>query len=197
MKISIYSLLIGLFMLPVILAQAQQISGNVSDDKGPLVGVSVYEKNLTTNGTSTDNNGHFALTLKQEKVLVFKLVGYLTKEVSIAPNQKTINVTMAEDTKGLEEIVVLGYGTQKKLTNTGSVSSITSKDLKQNPTTNLQNSLQGRLPGFFAVQRSGQPGLDASQFFIRGVSGERSRECGGGSAGRRRGRLCRVEALPE
>ncbi|WP_199140539.1 SusC/RagA family TonB-linked outer membrane protein [Pedobacter sp. ASV12] len=157
-------------MLPVILAQAQQISGNVSDDKGPLVGVSVYEKNLSTNGTSTDNNGHFILTLKQEKVLVFKLVGYLTKEVSITPNQKTINITMAEDTKGLEEIVVLGYGTQKKLTNTGSVSSITNKDLKQNPTTNLQNSLQGRLPGFFAVQRSGQPGLDASQFFIRGVS---------------------------
>ncbi|WP_169304351.1 SusC/RagA family TonB-linked outer membrane protein [Pedobacter frigoris] len=154
----------------VVQAQTRTVTGTVSDAKGPLPGASIYEKGLLQNGGTTDDKGQFSITLRRGNVLVVKLIGYLTKEVTVAPNAKTVFVNLAEDTKGLEEIIVVGYGTQKKLTNTGSVSTITNKELKQNPSTSVQNSLVGRLPGFFAVQRSGQPGLDASQFFIRGVS---------------------------
>lgn len=151
-------------------AQGRSVTITVSDANGPLPGASLYEKGLLQNGGGTDNNGQFTLTLRKSNVLIVKMVGYLSKEVTVAPNARSLSVQLAEDTKGLEEVIVVGYGTQKKLTNTGSVSSITSKELKQNPTTSVQNSLVGRLPGFFSVQRSGQPGLDASQFFIRGVS---------------------------
>ncbi len=152
------------------IAQTRTISGTISDKIGPLPGVTIYEKGLLQNGASTDDKGQFTLNLRNGNILVVKMLGFLTKEYTVAPNAKNVSIVLEEDTKGLEEIVVVGYGTQKKLTNTGSVSTITSKELKQNPTTSVQNSLVGRLPGFFAVQRSGQPGLDAAQFFIRGVS---------------------------
>lgn len=150
--------------------QVHPVAGTVSDAKGPLPGASLYEKGLMQNGGVTDEKGHFSITLKKGNILVVKMIGYLSKEVNVAPGTRNVSVVLSEDTKGLEEVIVVGYGTQKKLTNTGAVSSITNKELKQNPTTSVQNSLVGRLPGFFAVQRSGQPGLDAAQFFIRGVS---------------------------
>lgn len=153
-------------------AQAQQtVSGKVSDNGGPIPGVNVYEKDATSNGTATDDRGEFSLKLKGKlKVLVFKSVGFLTREVSVG-SSSNLKVVLQEDTKGLEEVVVLGYGEKtSKLTNTGATSSITGKEIRQSPTSSLQNSLAGRLPGFFSQQRSGQPGKDGAQFQIRGVS---------------------------
>jgi len=151
-------------------AQQQTVTGTVKDNVETLVGVSVYEKDLNTNGVVTDQDGKFQLTLKgSSKTLVFKYVGYLAKEVVIG-NQTNITVTLEVDSKGLEEIVVVGYGTQKKITNTGSTSSISGADIRQTPSASLQNTLIGRVPGITTQQRSGQPGSDGATLLIRGLS---------------------------
>ncbi|TKC09387.1 SusC/RagA family TonB-linked outer membrane protein [Pedobacter frigoris] len=147
------------------------ITGTVSDNAGPIPGVSIFEKDQNTNGTNSDNRGNFKLTLNSSsEILVFKLVGYLTQEISLKGKTK-INVVLEDDVKGLEEVVVLGFGQKaSKLTNTGATSSITGTEIRQSPSASLQNSLAGRLPGFFSQQRSGQPGRDGAAFQIRGVS---------------------------
>ncbi len=149
----------------------QRITGTVTDAHGPIPGAGIFEKDFTTNGTSTDENGKFSLTLKgSAKIIVVKSIGFLTKELKITSNE-SIQIVLQEDAKGLEEIVVLGFGEKvKKLTNTGATSSITGLEIRQSPTSSIQNSLAGRLPGFFSQQRSGQPGRDGANFQIRGVS---------------------------
>ncbi|MEJ7693135.1 SusC/RagA family TonB-linked outer membrane protein, partial [Daejeonella sp.] len=151
-------------------AQTSVIRGTVRDAVGPLPAASVYEKGLLSNGVTTDGNGAFQLTLRgNSNTLVVQFVGYLSEEVNIA-GKTTVAITLSPDTKGLEEVVVVGFGTQKKITNTGAVSSISGQSIRGIPTASVQNTLAGRLPGFFSQQRSGRPGQDAADFFIRGVS---------------------------
>ena len=115
--------------------------------------------------------GNFEIVATYSKAtLVFSYVGYQPKEVSLK-GERIVNVKMVEDAKALEEVVVVGYTTQRKATITGSVATITTKDLKQSPTANLTNALAGRMPGLMANQFSGgEPGVDGADLRIRGAS---------------------------
>ncbi|MGV3505275.1 MAG: SusC/RagA family TonB-linked outer membrane protein [Adhaeribacter sp.] len=150
------------------LAQAGAVKGKVSSETGEgLPGVTVLVKG-TTNGTATDAEGNYSLTVPGGTgTLVISFIGYLTQEVAIN-NRSTINITLAPDAKSLEEVVVVGYGVQKKETVTGSVAAVKGAELVKSPTVNLSNSMAGRLPGVVAVNRSGEPGYDGSGIRIRG-----------------------------
>lgn len=165
------TLLVGLAVAAgPVFAQTRTVQGVVSDGKESLPGVNVYEKSVTTNGTTTDANGRYRLTLKgKDGVLIFRYVGFKLNEAQTS-GRNTINVTMDSDEQGLNEVVVVGYGQQKKVTLTGAVSSVSGREIRENPTASLQNALVGRLPGFFSQQQSGRPGADGALFYIRGVS---------------------------
>ena len=162
-------LLVGLFSSFGAYAQSK-ISGRVVDDQiQALPGVSVVVKNTTT-GSVTDTEGRYSVnTTASATALVFSYIGFTTQEVPIG-GKSTINVTLATDTKSLNEVVVVGYGTQRKETITGSVVAVKGADLVKSPTTNLSNSIAGRLPGVTAVNRSGEPGYDGSAIRIRGTN---------------------------
>lgn len=147
---------------------AVTVSGKVADDSGePLPGVNVLEKG-TTNGTTTDVEGKFTLNVRDEKsVLVFSFIGYTTQEIVVG-EQTMINVALVSDVQTLNEIIVVGYGEQKKETITGSVVNISGKEIVKSPSPNVTNSLAGRLPGLSVNQRSGQPGSDDPNILIRG-----------------------------
>ncbi len=148
-----------------------QITGKVTDETGSgLPGVSVSLKG-TQQGTTTDANGTYALTTADASIvngtLVFSFIGYISQEVPIG-GQTSISLSLKASEQSLNEVVVVGYGTQKKATVTGAVSSIQTRDVKQSPAANLAVTLAGRLPGLTAIQRSGEPGRDVTQLFIRG-----------------------------
>ena len=145
------------------------IVGKVTDEKGePLVGATIKVKGSTT-GTAADVNGQFSLkNISDEAVLVISFTGFKTEEVAVK-GRKNLSVVLAEDATGLNEVVILGFGqTQKKIAQTGSTASISNKELMQSPVSNITNALAGRLPGLIAVQRSGEPGRDKSDLYIRG-----------------------------
>jgi TonB-linked SusC/RagA family outer membrane protein len=151
--------------------RAQTIKGTVKDASGPLAGVSVIESGLKSNGTATDKNGNFTITLKgNSHTLIVSSVAYATQEVKIGATQRSVSVILQPNEQGLDQVVVVGYGTKKRVTNTGAVSTISGDSIRRNPTPAVQNTLQGKVPGVFSVQRGGQPGKDASDFFIRGIS---------------------------
>ena len=158
-------------MLPVaIYAQSVTITGKVRDISGVLPGVSVVEKGLPTNGVTTDVNGRFTLTLKgQSNTVLIRFIGYVSQELKVG-DKKTLDIIMQTSTNSLDEVAVVAYGTRKRITSTGAVSSISASDIRTVPTANVQNALTGKVPGFFSQQGSGQPGKDASDFYIRGVS---------------------------
>ncbi|RVU00980.1 TonB-dependent receptor [Mucilaginibacter limnophilus] len=163
---------IVIFFIPIV-AYSQQaaVTGVVKDASGSLPGVTVIEKGLPTNGVSTDAEGKFKIILKgNSNVLVFRAVGYVTREIKVANTTSSIEVKLQTSAQGLDEVVVVGYGTRTRITNTGAVSTISADKIRNIPTSSVQNTLAGRVPGFFSQQRSGQPGKDASDFFIRGVS---------------------------
>ncbi len=145
------------------------ISGSVTDDKGgELPGVSISVKG-TTRGTLTSDKGTFSLSVPPgEVVLVFSFVGYLTQEIPLQ-NRTNLDVILEVDTKTLGEVVVVGFGTQKKTDMVGSVVSITPSDLKV-PSSNLTTALAGRAAGVIAYQTSGEPGRDNANFFVRGIT---------------------------
>lgn len=149
---------------------AWTISGTVTDGSLPLDNVSVYEKDITSNGAVTNEKGYFKLTLRgQSHVIVVSRVGYIKLEMKVS-SRDPLSIKLQSDVKGLEDVVVLGYGQTKKVTLTGAVSSISGQEIRQSPSASLQNTLVGRLPGLFSEQRSGQPGSDAAAIQIRGVS---------------------------
>ncbi|MES2276424.1 MAG: TonB-dependent receptor [Bacteroidota bacterium] len=151
-------------------AQSRVITGIVQDKDGPLPGATILEKGVPANGVSTSVEGKFSITLRgNSNTLTVRGVGYVSKEVNVA-GKPTIAITLVADAKGLEEVVVVAYGTQKKINVTGAVSSVTRTEIQQTPSASIQNALTGKLPGFFSQQRSGRPGADAADFFIRGVS---------------------------
>ncbi|WP_245723768.1 SusC/RagA family TonB-linked outer membrane protein [Pedobacter steynii] len=146
------------------------ITGKVTDvNGGPLPGVSVTLKG-NTNGGVTDGEGKYAIKLTSGGgTLVFSFVGYIKQEIAIA-GRKIINVELKEDDNSLEEVgIVVAYGKQKKESMVSSITTINPKELK-GPTSNLTTMLAGRLSGVVAYQRSGEPGRDNAQFFIRGVT---------------------------
>ena len=159
---------------PVVAAIEQEgfkVKGQVLDNFGePLPGVNVMVKGTMT-GIITDVNGNYEIVAPYSKAsLVFSYVGYQPQEISLS-GKHTLNVTLVEDTKALEEVVVVGYVTQKKATITGSVATITTKDLKQSPTANLNNALAGRMPGLMVNQfNGGEPGVDKADIRIRGMA---------------------------
>jgi len=146
------------------------ISGNVTNGEGiTMPGVTILQKG-TTNGTVTDVDGNYSFTVSENAVtLVFSFVGMETKEITIG-NQSKINVSLDGDTADLEEVVVVGYGEQRKATLTGAIASTDEKMLKKAPVTSLSNSLAGLLPGLTTLNRSGEPGQNNAQIFIRGRS---------------------------
>ncbi|HEY1199903.1 MAG TPA: carboxypeptidase-like regulatory domain-containing protein, partial [Niastella sp.] len=147
----------------------QEIKGQVTDDKGsPLPGVSVVVKGTAT-GTNTDMNGNFTLNVPEgSSVLIVSSVGFTTQEVNVA-GKTTITIAMVAGSTGqLGEIVVVGYGTQKKVTVTGAVAQVKGTELAKSPSVNLSNALAGRLPGVTTIQSSGEPGYDGSTIRIRG-----------------------------
>jgi len=146
------------------------VSGRVVDDaNSPIPGVNVLVKG-TTNGTTTDTDGRFRLDVEdQTSVLVFSFIGYTTQEIQVG-TQTTIDVSLVTDIQSLQEVVVVGYGEQKKVTVTGAVVAVNGADLVKSPAIDLSNSFAGRLAGVVAVQTSGEPGYDASTIRIRGVN---------------------------
>ncbi|HVW59363.1 MAG TPA: SusC/RagA family TonB-linked outer membrane protein, partial [Puia sp.] len=150
--------------------QAVRITGKVTSVMGePLKGVSVQEKG-TNNGTTTGDDGSFTLQVTSPNAtLVFSYIGYGTKELAL--KGKTIgNIELQAVDNSLKDVVVVGYGTQKKVTLTGAVAQVKGSELEKTPTVNLSNSLVGRLPGVYAVQSSGEPGYDGSTIRIRGTN---------------------------
>src|SRR5688572_17464265 len=152
-------------------AQTNQVTGVVTDSTGaPIVSATVIEKGRASNGTSTDASGRFTLNLKgNSNVLLFSYIGYEDAEIRV-DLKNTMRVILNTTVGSLKDVVVVGYGRQKKITTTGSISTVAGAELRQNPTASLQNTLAGRLPGFFSQQTSGRPGADGATFYIRGVS---------------------------
>jgi len=145
-----------------------QVTGKVVDHDGhPLVGVSVKIKE-TNQGTVTDQQGDYTLVLpRADAVLVFSYVGYETKELAATGN--TLQVTLESVAQNLEDVVVVGYGVQKKINVTGSVASVNMADMRTS-VPNLSNALAGKVAGIMSVQSSGEPGYDQATFTIRGIS---------------------------
>lgn len=163
------TLTLSLFALCTTLVFAQQktIKGIVVDATGePLIGVNISVKG-TTIGIITDIDGKYTLEVPTNATLVFSYIGYRTQEHSVG-NQTTINITLQEDTQNIDEVVVVGYGVQKKETVTGSVSTLKGDDLVKSPVANLSNAIAGKMSGVVTYQRSGEPGYDGATIRIRG-----------------------------
>lgn len=144
--------------------QTQKVSGSVSDDFGPLVGVSIHVKG-TTNGTVTDMDGNFSLEAKPGDILVISYVGYLTIEHKVTAGP--VNLSMKEDTQKLDEVIVLGYGTTTKRSMIAAVSTVNAEEMAALPVTNITQGLAGRSPGLI-VQGSGGGINKTSTVSIRG-----------------------------
>lgn len=149
--------------------QGKRITGTVKDPNGePVIGANVMEKG-TTNGTITDVEGRISLNVASlDATLIITYIGYASTEIS-SKNESVINVTLKEDSKALEEVVVVGYGTQKKATLTGAVSNIGGEELVKTRNENVKNMLSGKIPGVRVVQKSGEPGSYNSDLQIRGM----------------------------
>lgn len=160
---------------PVVSGQPQQdraiiINGTVRDaQQTPLAGVNVVVKG-TTIGTTTDIDGNYFLEVPdRSSVLVFSYIGFETQEVTVG-EQININVNLKDEEHSIDEVVVVGYGSQKRVSVVGSITSIEPERLQQGTTRAISNNLAGQLAGIIAVQRDGAPGSDGSNFWIRGIS---------------------------
>jgi TonB-linked SusC/RagA family outer membrane protein len=165
------SSLIFLLVCAGMLSAQTTLKGRVTDNAGnPLPGVSVVVQG-TTAGTYTENDGTFSLTVssanRKNAVLEFVYLGFKTERVPVS-EKTTINVILSEDAAKLDEVVVVGYGTQKRASVTGSVSQISGKELLKAPVGNVTNLLGGRITGVTTLQQSGQPGADAASIIVRG-----------------------------
>lgn len=160
MKGKLFSCLVLMFLSISIMAQKVPVSGTVSDQTGPVIGASVIEKG-TTNGTMTDNDGHFTLTVSKGAVIEISSIGYKTQEITVGA-QTNFTVTLSEDNEFLDEVVVVGYGSMKKSDLAGASVSMKESDLKGSIISSLDQSLQGRAAGVTAVTTSGAPGSSSS-----------------------------------
>ncbi len=149
--------------------QQKEVTGSVNDSSGqPLPGVSIVIKGTTT-GTITDFDGNFNLrNVSEDATLVFSFVGMKTTEVSVS-GQDVFNLVLEDDAIGIDEVIAVGYGTQKKVNLTGAVENVSMNDLANRPITNTSAALQGKIAGVYVTQNSGQPGKDDAKIQIRGV----------------------------
>lgn len=153
------------------IAQKHKITGVVLDANGePIIGANVLEKGSTANGSITDVDGKFTLNIDPNATLVVSYIGYNTQEVAVK-GQSVLNITLEEDSKALDEVVVVGYGTQKKVNLTGAITAIKTSELENIPVSNLSNTLAGRAPGVTVTNSSGFAGA-SSDIRIRGSFGE-------------------------
>ena len=151
-------------------AIVKKVSGKITSSAGqPLEGVSIVVKN-SSNGTSTNKKGEFTLMLESNQdVLVVSYTGYQSQEITVS-NKNSIEVQLVSVTEQLGEVVVIGYGTQKKTSVTGAISTVGGKDIKSVPVPAISNSLAGRLTGVIGINGSGEPGYDDANILIRGLS---------------------------
>lgn len=147
--------------------QSKKVTGNVSDAEGPIIGASVVEKGNPNNGAVTDLDGNFTLNVKPGATIVVTYIGYLKQEIAVG-NQSNISVTMKTDDKTLDEVVVVGYGVQKKKLVTGSTIEVKGDDIQKMNTTQVLGALQSQTPGVNIQAASGQPG-DGFKISIRGA----------------------------
>lgn len=155
------ALMLSMLYLPSF-AQGRQVSGIVKDESGEtMIGVNVQVKGTST-GTITDLNGQFSIAVLSDKsILVISYVGYVSKEIAVN-NQNTVNIILSENSKILDEIVVVGYGAVKKRDITGSVASVSGKDISATPVANAAQALQGKLPGVNVITQDGRPDASVS-----------------------------------
>ena len=151
--------------------QQIKVTGTITDASSgqAMPGVNIQIKG-TNAGAISDAEGKFTVTASDPNAtLVFSFIGYVTQEIPLS-GKTTLSIALQPEVSQLSEVVVVGYGTQKRATLTGSVASVNGDNLKQSPTTNLTNSLIGRLPGITSIQKSGEPGYDAATITIRGAN---------------------------
>lgn len=159
--------LLGVLLFSTAFGQ-RTITGTVSDASSvPLIGVNIQIEG-TTQGTSTDIDGKYTIQAKEGDVLLFTYTGYQTVKQTVGADN-AINITM-EEGADLDEVVVVAYGTQKKVTVTGAVAQLEGKSITKSPAVDLSNSLAGRLPGLVVIQTSGEPGFDGAAVSIRGTN---------------------------
>ncbi|MBE9601033.1 TonB-dependent receptor [Pedobacter sp. MC2016-24] len=176
MKKILYLILISLFSTFAAVSYAQDngqitIAGTVMDEQGKeLPGVSIIVKGNSKKGTSSNLDGKFRIqNLSQSDVLVFTYIGYESQEYQVTATKEKVKLVLKEKLNDIDEVQVVAYGTQRKVTQTGAITTINVKEL-QVPATSLSNMLGGRVPGIIAVTRSGEPGNDFSEFWVRGIS---------------------------
>jgi TonB-linked SusC/RagA family outer membrane protein len=146
----------------------RRITGTVTDPNGEaIIGANIKEKGVATNGTITDAGGNFILNVSPEATLVVSYIGYVSQDVAIG-NQTSLKITLVEDSKVLEDVVIVGYGTQKKGALAGSLATVKTEGLTIAPVSQTVNALAGQLPGLLSSQVSGEPGLDYASINIRG-----------------------------
>ena len=152
-----------------VFGQGRSVSGVVNDTKGePIPGVSVIVKG-TTNGTITDINGNYNISVStSDAVITFSFIGMKTQEI-IVGSQSTIDVVLQDEMVGVDEVVVVGYGTQKKVNLTGAVSTVKMDEAVNQPVTNSSQLMYGRFTGVQLTQGNGLPGNDGASIQIRGV----------------------------
>lgn len=145
-----------------------QVSGVVSDSYGPIPGASVIVKK-TTNGAVTDLDGKYSLQAREGDVLVFSCIGYASQEVVVGKNP-VINVSLSDDAVMLQDVVVVGYGTQRKESVVGAITSVKGDALVESGSSNITSAIAGKLSGVVTIQTSGQPGQNDAEILVRGVS---------------------------
>ena len=160
---------LNLFSFHALFAQEKLVSGTVKDKAGQVIpGVTVLEKG-TSNGAVTDANGNYTIPVKgSASVLIFSFVGLKTQEIEVGQNRK-IDVVLEEDIVGMDEVVVVGYGTQKRGNITGAVASVNPEVMRDRPITNIEEALQGQVTGLSVSSTGGQPGA-ATKMSIRGIT---------------------------
>lgn len=162
--------LTSILVLCCLFSYAQRsVKGTVKDETGlTLPNVNIHQKDATVN-VATNINGQFAFVLDNTKplILVFSMIGFVSAEVDVS-NQTTISVTLKESSLSLQQVVVVGYGEQKKISVTGAISTVNSEDIKSSPVASVTNALTGRVTGLVTRQSSGRPGQDDAKLFIRG-----------------------------
>ncbi|MEE3448182.1 MAG: TonB-dependent receptor plug domain-containing protein, partial [Bacteroidales bacterium] len=164
----ILSLLTLMLMTTCLFAQKITLKGTVADKNGEiLIGAVVLEKG-TTNGTITDVDGNYTITVSEGAVMECSMLGFETTQIQLAPDQRVLNFVLQEDTKDIEEVVVIGYGTAKKSDLTSSISSVSSDDITSFNSGNAMNALQSKVNGV-QITSTGAPGA-TPRVIIRGVT---------------------------
>jgi TonB-linked SusC/RagA family outer membrane protein len=161
-------LFLSVLLTQVVFAQDKTVTGRVASRDTSLAGVTVSVKG-TTQSTQTDENGRFSINAPANGTLVFSYVGYGIQEVRVGSGS-TLNIQLLPQNSQMDEVVVVGYGTQRKATHTGSVAAVKGSELVKSPSINMSNSLGGRLAGLVTVTPSGEPGADGSILRIRGIN---------------------------